>query len=276
MSSLSPTTTTTTNNNGSSSSSILLQHPSALAPPSPQYTKLPDAQIAHGGRYYISDASGYFSNSFMTVIQALTTGIFRTRTAASATSSLRDEYDPATRSWSGEQGLRYKVPLMTVPGGSHCRMKMRNIQILMQNIRDLCVNDQLPATREEKQFWASYRFLRYQLFILPFTCCLSVTYIAARMSFNHLPLYLKGRSLPIVFSLLFAEQAQEAAFPAEELLRTAMEARTPLGDAARSEWLRLQPISVHQSVWVKYKFSLWMRDPLEGFEFGGDIVSAMK
>lgn len=263
-------------NNTKSSPSILSQPPAALQPPSPQYTRLPDAQIAHGGRFYISDASGWLSNSFITIVQAMTSGIFRSNTVASATTSLRDEYDPNTRSWLGEHGMKYKVPLITVPSSSHCRLKQRNIQILMQNVRELCVNDQLPSTKEERQFWASYRFLRYQLFILPFTCCLSVSYIAARMAFSHLPLYLKGRTFPIVLSLIVAEQAQDAAFPAEDLLRTAMQARTPLGDAARAEWLRLQPISVHQSVWVKYKFSLWMRDPLEGFEFGGDIVSALK
>jgi hypothetical protein len=255
---------------------ILSQPPSAFSPPSPQYTKLPDAQIQHGGKYYISDASGFLSNSLITIIQALTTGIFRSTVSASATTSLNDEYDPKTRSWSGENGLRYKVPLMTVPGSGHCRVKQRNIQVLLQNVRELCVNDQLPATKEEKQFWASYRFLRYQLFMLPFMGSMTVTYMMARAAFNHLPMYLRGRSLPIVFSLLFAEQAQEAAFPAEELLKTAMASRTPLGDAARAEWLRLQPVSIHQSIWVKYKFSLWMRDCLEGFEFGGDIVSALK
>ena len=258
------------------SSSSPMQPPAALSPPSPQYTKLPDAQIAHGGKFYISDASGWISNSVITLIQAMTSGIFRSNTHATATTSLKDPYDPVSRSWEGEQGLRYKVPLMTVPSSSHCRLKQRNVQILMYNVRELCVNDQLPSTKDEKQFWASYRFLRYQLFLVPFSCCLSVSYIAARMAFSHLPLYLKGRSLPVVFSLLFAEQAQEASFPAEDLLRTAMQARTPLGDAARAEWLRVQPVNIHQSAWVKYKFSLWMKDPLDGFEFGGNLVEAMK
>ena len=258
------------------STATTIQPPAALHPPSPQYVKLPDAQLRHGGRLYISDASSWIAGSFTSVVQAVTSGIFRTATSSASTTSLHDAYDPATRSWAGEGGMRYRVPLMTVPSSSHCRLKTRNIQVLMQNVRDICVNNQLPSTADEKQFWSSYRFLRYQLFLVPFACSLSVTYIMARAAFSHLPLFLKGRTLPVVVSLLFAEQAQEAAYPSEELLRAAMQARTPLGDAARAEWLRLQPASIPQAAWVKYRFSLWMNDPLDGFVFGGDIVEACK
>lgn len=256
------------------------QPPSAFHPPQPQYVKHPDAKIGGSGKIYVTDATGWFASSFSTLVQAMTRGIIRSNKnsalGVSAPSSLDDKYDPKTRSWEGEEGLRYRVPLMTIPGGNHCKYKMRNIQVLLYNVREMCVNDQLPATAEEKQFWAQYRFLRYQLFWLPFMVCLSVTYIGARVAFNHLPIYLKGRSFPLMVSLVVAEQAQEASFPAEQLLKTAMQARTPLGDAARAEWLRLQPVNIPQSAWLKYRFSQWFKDPSDGFEFGGNIADSCK
>jgi hypothetical protein len=256
------------------------QPPAAYHPPQPQYVKHPDAQIRNKGHMYVTDVTSWAATSVGAVFQALTYGVVRSNKAsalgATAPSSLHDEYDEKTQSWAGEEGLRYRVPLTTIPGAAHCRRKNHNIQILLYNVRELCVNNQLPATKEEKQFWAQYRFLRYQLFWAPFMCSLSVTYVAARAAFSHLPAYIKGRSFPVMLSLVFAEQMQEVMFPGEELLRTAMQARTPLGDAARAEWLRLQPVTIPQGAWIKYRFSLWFMDPLDGFEFGGNIAEACK
>jgi len=217
------------------------------------------------------------SESLTQVIQALFEGVSRNASrAASAQSSREDEYDPVTRGWLGEQGLRYRVPLMTVPSSTHCRYKQRNIQILLNNVRELCVSDHLPCTQDEKHFWTSYRFLRYQLFLVPFCSCVTVTYTAAKLLFHRLPHQVRGRSFPIAFSLAFAEQWAEHTFPAHDLLESAMQARTPLGDAARAEWLRLQPISIPASRWLYYKYRRFIREPIEGFEFSGDAVEATR
>ncbi|RNF20848.1 uncharacterized protein Tco025E_03578 [Trypanosoma conorhini] len=79
------------------------------------------------------------------------------------------KYDPAARSWEGTGGLHYRVPLYPIPSERHTRDKTRNIRVLMDNCRHLCVEDELPSTKEEMQFWTAYRFMKYQMYLAP-TC----------------------------------------------------------------------------------------------------------
>lgn len=183
-------------------------------------------------------------------------------------------YDHATRSWAGDGGLRYRVPLMDVPGEAHTKAKVRNVRVLMDNVRRMCVNDLLPATPEEKQFWSRYRFLKYQMFLQPFCMALPVTYALAKLSFNAIPRLLRGRFTPVMASILIAEQWSEHAYPAHELLGVAMRAKTPLGDCARADWQRLQPVYISQIAFGGYNFRLMIGSPIEEFAFGGNILAA--
>jgi hypothetical protein len=186
-----------------------------------------------------------------------------------------DEYDAGTQSWAGEQGLRYRVPLMDLPGERHAQSKVRNVRILCDNLRLICVNDLLPSTPEEREFWTNYRVLKYQLFLNPFCASLSMFYVGAKVAQTKLPSMIRGRLFPILAAAVFAEQYQEASFPAYELLHTALTARTPLGDAARAEWQRLQPGAITPANFAAYQIRLLVRDPIPGFTFGGNINEAL-
>eukprot|EP00758_Cryptobia_borreli_P002118 Tbor_TRINITY_DN27_c0_g1::TRINITY_DN27_c0_g1_i1::g.15123::m.15123 len=186
------------------------------------------------------------------------------------------KFHPETQSWEGDEGLHYRVPLLDLPSERHTRLKTRNIRILMDNVRSICVNDELPCTAEEKKFWTSYRFLKYQLFLGPFCALCPPLYIASRVLHEKLPRVIQGRTIPIAMSCMLAEQWMEHCYPGHELLSNALSAKTPLGDAARAEWQRLQPVAIPIHTYTMYQFKLLTMDPINGLEFGGDIASALE
>ena len=199
----------------------------------------------------------------------------KTSYGSAAPHNALDEYDSGTQSWAGEGGLRYRVPLVDLPGENHTQSKYRNIRILLDNLRVVCVKDQLPCTAEEKEFWGSYRMLKFQLFLNPFCASASVLYVGAKILQDKLPMMVRGRAVPILAAAVFAEQYQEANFPAYDLLQTALMARTPLGDAARAEWQRLQPATITPSYFTMYQIRNLIRDPIPGFLFGGNLHEAL-
>jgi hypothetical protein len=220
---------------------------------------------AHEGVFAIASA-------FTNVMQAMLNT--KTNYGNALPSQAADKYDPVTRSWEGSGGFRYMVPLTDLPGEIHARSKVRQVRILMDNMRTMCVNDMLPCTPEEKQFWTQYRYLKYQLFMSPFLGSLSVFYLGAKVAFNLIPHALRGRTMPFVMASVFAEQWMEVTFPVQELLHTAMTAKTPLGDAARADWQRLQPTTITLPVYSVYNWRLMLGDPLPGLAFGGNVRTA--
>jgi hypothetical protein len=211
---------------------------------------------------------------FFSVFQASLTSTKLSYGSAAPHNSL-DEYDSGTQSWAGEGGLRYRVPLVDLPGERHAQSKYRNVRILLDNLRLICLKDQLPCTPEEKEFWGSYRMLKMQLFLNPFCASLSVLYVGAKVVQNKLPMMVRGRFIPVMLAAVFAEQYQESTFPAYDLLQTALMARTPLGDAARAEWQRLQPATLTPSYFTAYQVRNLIRDPIPGFQFGGNLHEAL-
>ncbi|EPY19131.1 hypothetical protein STCU_09603 [Strigomonas culicis] len=107
-------------------------------------------------------------------------------------------YDPVTHSWSGTDGMRYRVPLYPIPSERHAREKSRNVKLLMDNCRRICVNDELPSTSEEMKFWVSYRFMKYQLYFGP--CCVIVPpiYVFCKVFQDKIPRILRGRTMPLL------------------------------------------------------------------------------
>jgi hypothetical protein len=146
---------------------------------------------------------------------------------------------------------------------------------LLDNVRRLCVNDLLPCTQEERVFWTKYRFLKYQLFLAPFFMTLPFTYALTKAAFNRLPRILRGRLLAVAMSASFAELWNEATFPAHAFLSSALQARTPLGDAARADWYRLQPYTIPPTVFAAYNFRLFVGNPMEELAFGGNVGSLL-
>ena len=188
---------------------------------------------------------------------------------------LTDTYDEKTSSWVGEEGMRYKVPMVDLPSEAHSRNKIPNIRIVMDNVRRLCVNDLLPCTEEEKIFWTRYRFLKYQMFFTPFVLSVPFTYAVGKMMFRWLPGPLRGRTFPLMVSATFAEFWQEFTFPAHTFLCRALSARTPLGDAARADWQRLQQFQIPPIVYAAYNFHLFTGHPMEELAFGGDVRAVL-
>ncbi|AYU83951.1 hypothetical protein, conserved [Leishmania donovani] len=182
-------------------------------------------------------------------------------------------YDPDTRSWSGTDGLRYRVPLFSIPSERHTREKVRNVKILMDNCRHICMSDELPATKEEKRFWASYRFIQYQLFLAPACVVAPPVYVFFKVFHDKLPRFLRGRTMPILTGLAVAEMWAEATYPSHQLLSTALRAKTPMGDAARAEWTRLQPIDIPFYIFSSYQFQQLFNSVPEEYLFGGDLAS---
>jgi hypothetical protein len=227
-------------------------------------------------QFTLHDIALGLSDALSTATQLSVDGTRRNMVTAQV-KEVTDAYDEGTRSWEGEGSLRYRVPMVTMlPSEAHARAKSRNVRILMDNVRELSVNDQLPATADEKQFWASYRFLKYQMFLQPFLYTLVVSYLGAKLAFRFLPGSVRGRVLPFAVAGLVAEQWMDNAYPAHNLLTTALTARTPLGDAARAEWQRLQPVTVSSTSFSLYRWRRFMRDPMPGFAFGGDAIAACK
>uniref|UniRef100_A0A7S1Q4W7 Uncharacterized protein n=1 Tax=Neobodo designis TaxID=312471 RepID=A0A7S1Q4W7_NEODS len=213
-------------------------------------------------------------NMFTSLFQA---GLTHSRTTfgRAAPHSALDEYDSGTQSWAGEGGLRYRVPLVDLPSELHTRSKYRNIRILLDNLRTICLTDQLPCTPEEKEFWGNYRMLKFQLFLNPFAASASTLYVTMKVLQDKIPIMVRGRAVPFLLAGVFAEQYQEANFPAQDLLQSALMARTPLGDAARAEWQRLQPATIPQSYFTMYQLRNIVRDPIPGFQFGGNLHEAL-
>lgn len=192
---------------------------------------------------------------------------------ASAEDSDPGTYDAATHSWQGPEGLRYRVPLFPIPSERHTREKIRNIKVLMDNCRRICINDELPSTAEERKFWASYRFIKYQLFFAPLVMATPPLYVFWKVFHDRMPIALKGRSMPLMLGVVMAEQWAEAAYPGHQLLSTAMRAKTPMGDAARAEWARLQPLDIPFHLYTAYQFHHFFNSvPLE-YQFGGNLAS---
>lgn len=182
-------------------------------------------------------------------------------------------FDPDTRSWSGPDGLRYRVGLFPIPSERHTREKSRNIKILMDNCRRMCLADELPATKEEKKFWTSYRFMKYQLFLAPACIVIPPLYVFCKMFNDKMIPSMRGRWFPIMGGLMLAELWADATYPGHQLLSTALRAKTPMGDAARAEWVRLQPVDIPFHVYTGYQFQLMFNAVPEEILFGGDIAT---
>lgn len=220
----------------------------------------------------MTSAAAAFLGDFVQLVLGTAQTSFQVATAA-AEDADPGEYDAVSNSWEGTEGLRYRVPLFPIPSERHAREKVRNIKILMDNCRRICVNDELPATKEEKRFWASYRFMKYQLFFTPLVMVTPPLYLFWRVFHDRIPLWLRGRSVPLMLSLALAEQWAEAVYPGHQLLSTAMRARTPMGDAARAEWARLQPLDIPFHLYTSYQFHHFLGSvPLE-YQFGGNLAS---
>ena len=185
-------------------------------------------------------------------------------------------YDPKSRSWLGDGGLRYRVPVTTLPSESHTRYKMRNIKILMDNIRRLSVNDELPGTPEERRFWTMYGFYKQQMFLSALGMILPPIYLFCKMAHTKLPQVMRGRLPPVVVSLAIAEQVSESWYPGHQFLCTALQAKTPLGDAARADWQRLQPVVITYQAYAGYQFKYMLNKVNKEFMLGGDIKKALK
>lgn len=182
-------------------------------------------------------------------------------------------FDPDTRSWSGPEGLRYRVALYPIPSERHTREKLRNIKILMDNCRRICLADDLPATKEEKKFWSAYRFMKYQLFLAPACIVTPPLYVFCKMFSDKLYPVMRGRWLPFMGGMMLAEMWADATYPSHQLLSTALRAKTPMGDAARAEWVRLQPVDIPFHVYTGYQFQMMFNAVPEEIQFGGDIAS---
>lgn len=185
-------------------------------------------------------------------------------------------WNPKKGHWVGKEGLPYRIALCPIPSERHTRQKVRNIKILLDNCRRICVEDQLPATPEERQFWFSYRFMKYQMVLAPACIVVPPVYVFWRIFHEALPRMVRGRSVPFFLGLAIAEQWAEATFPGHQLLSKAMQATTPMGDAARAEWARLQPVDIPFHIYSSYQFQTFFGNTPKEYLFGGDIASLCK
>ncbi|KNH09405.1 hypothetical protein XU18_0090 [Perkinsela sp. CCAP 1560/4] len=182
-----------------------------------------------------------------------------------------DPYNAELQGYSGEDGMKYEIPLSKVtPSEFHCRKKFYNIHIVLDNISDIANNELLPQTAREKKLWSNYPMMKVQLFVMPFCCCFPVVYMTCRQLQARLR-FLKGRAYPLMLSMCFAEQWYERTYPSYTLLNEALTARSALGDAARADWQRLQPLNItyRQRVW--YLFSRLTGASVTGYEFGSVV-----
>jgi hypothetical protein len=186
-------------------------------------------------------------------------------------------YDAATHSYQGDGGLRYRIPLMDLPSQRISQQRIANVKILLFNCRQLCLRDELPSTPEERCFWAQTKFAALQSIIAPFSIVMPTVYMTMRSLQSRIPVPLQGRTIPITFSLMLSEYIGEYLFPAHQLLSTALNARTPLGDAARAEWQRLKMIHIPFHVYAAFSFNSTFGVDLDHrMLFGGDIISLIK
>lgn len=182
-------------------------------------------------------------------------------------------YDAVTRRYEGTGGMTYRVPLHDLPSERMCKQRIANIKVIMDNVRRMSVNDDLPSTPEEKKFWAAYRFVKYQVFIAPFSCILPPVYIFCKVFQNKIPVMWRGRTVPLTVSAMLAEQWAEQSYPAHYLLSTALNQKTPLGDAARAEWQRLQSVSIPFHIYTSYQIQNFFNNAPKELQFGGDAAS---
>ena len=183
--------------------------------------------------------------------------------------SLNDEYSDQIKGYLGEDGMKYEIELpLASPSEYHCRVKAWNIQIVLDNVADMANNDLLPRTEREKELWENYSQMKMRLFAMPFAVSFPVMYIGCRQIQSRLRVH-KGRSLPIWLALGFAEQWYENKFPAYMLLNEALSARTALGDAARADWQRMQPVTVSYRDRFWYRYSRFLGQSYNGYQFGG-------
>lgn len=185
-------------------------------------------------------------------------------------------YDPKTRSWRGDGGLSYRVPVTPLPSESHTRYKLRNIKILMDNCRRLCVNDELPATAEEKRFWTLYAYHKQQKMLQAFIWVFPPLYLTLKVAQQKIPPALRGRIMAVLLSASIAELIAESWFPGHQFLCTALQAKTPMGDLARAEWQRLQPFQIPYQMYAGYQFQSMMGRVHPAYMFGGDLRKLMK
>eukprot|EP00796_Vickermania_ingenoplastis_P006730 gene6730-4825_t len=218
----------------------------------------------------LSSATSSFLYDFVQLILGQTQTSFSVASIADTDPGV---YDPVTRSWCGKEGLRYRVPLGPIPSERHTREKVRNIKIMMDSCRRICVEDQLPSTPEERRFWYSYRFMKYQMVLAPACIVVPPLYIFWKMFHDKLPRAVRGRSIPLLLGLGLAEQWAEATYPGHQLLSTALKATTPMGDAARAEWARLQPVDIPFFLYSAYQFHHFLDSVPKEYLFGGDIAS---
>lgn len=219
------------------------------------------------------DFGSAFSAFFTDFIQLILGQAQTSFEVASLADSNPGVYDPVTRSWSGTGGLRYRIPLYPIPSSRHTREKTRNIKLLMDNCRRICVDDELPSTKEERKFWVSYRFMKYQMFLAPACIVVPPIYVFWKIFHDKMPRILRGRSVPICTGLMIAEQWAEATYPGHQLLSTALKAKTPMGDAARAEWARLQPVDIPFHLYTAYQFQHFFNAVPEEYLFGGDLAT---
>lgn len=185
------------------------------------------------------------------------------------------EFDDKLQSFSGENGLRYKVPLQVLPGEAHTQVKRWNIHVTLENVRKMSANDQLPTTPQERKFWAEYPYLYWRNMFNPFMFWVMPTYAFCRVFQNRFPSWAKGRILPFAIAAAGAEQWAESTYPSHDLLTFALSQRTPLGDAARAEWQRLQPHSIPFMSYLAYNSKAIFGDRDDsGLDFGGDLSNA--
>ncbi|CUG05075.1 Hypothetical protein, putative [Bodo saltans] len=182
-------------------------------------------------------------------------------------------YNAATRKYEGSEGLTYRVPLHDLPSERMCKQRIANIKIIMDNVRRMSVNDELPSTAEEKKFWAAYRFVKYQVFIAPFSCILPPVYIFFKVFQGKIPIIWRGRSVPVTLSAMLAEQWAEQSYPAHYLMSTALNQKTPLGDAARAEWQRLHSVNIPFHIYAAYQVQNFFGNAPRELQFGGDAVA---
>ena len=183
-----------------------------------------------------------------------------------------DAYDARRMGWVGEEGLLYRIPPGDLPSDRHVRDRYFATRILLYNVQQLCNKDLLPATKEEKEFWAAYTGLRIRLLAVPFFSTLPFVYFTLGRLHRLLHPLLRTRMTAVALSLSIADLWNVHAFPGHAWMHRALAARTPLGDAARAEWQRLQSVQLTESMYLIYVASSYIGRPVGEFAFGGDLT----
>lgn len=219
------------------------------------------------------DIGSAVSSFFSDIVQLLLGNAQTSFAVARAVETDPGVYNSKTQSWTGKEGLSYRIPLSSIPSERRSRQKVRSVKLMMDSCRRICTDDLLPCTPEEKKFWYSYRFMKYQMMLSPACVVMPPFYIFWRVCHDKLPRLLRGRTVPIFLGLALAEQWAEATYPGHQFLSKVLSATTPMGDAARAEWERLQNVDIPFHVYTAYKFHHFFNSVPEAYLFGGDIAS---